>query len=615
MCGFAGVFSFSEQALDQIDEVGRMTALVARRGPDDAGHWNDDRVALGFRRLAILDPTEAGHQPMESADGRMVLVFNGEVYNYREIRRDLERNSRVHFRSGSDTEVVLMAFSTWGERALERFNGMFALALYDRLERSLLLARDPLGIKPLYYLTDHRGVVFGSQYDQLLRHPWCDNSEVSLDVLGLYLRFGYVPSPYGLIKSTFQVPAGHTINIRPGSVSLPRPFRVFPTRPSTYLTRPELDEQLPEILRGALGRQLRSDVGVGTFLSGGIDSPLVSAEASRLRTDLPAFTIGSLSQTFDETEDATRYANAIGCEHIVREISEIDALGIIDDVVAAYAEPFADYSAFPTLLVSKMAREHVSVVLSGDGGDELFWGYPRMWSALAARRFHRLPRRARQLAYKALRGRPSRPELGATMFESIGSWYEHKHGAVEMLNFAPSLPDAPDDFALYDSARVAGADSLAQWLRSVEVRGHLEKVLMKVDRASMFHSLEVRVPLLDLELVDFATQIDPLDCLGDGIGKIPLRRHVQRLLPSVDIPVPKRGFEVPLGDWFRGALRDVFQERVLEDPIFMPHVWDLDLIRSTFDRHLDGTVESTQKLWTLLSLQLWADRHIDQSAT
>jgi len=583
-----------------------MTALAVRRGPDDEGFWNDEHVALGFRRLSILDLTQAGHQPMASPDGRYVLVFNGEVYNHRELRRELDQRGEPPFRSSSDTEVVLRALCTWGEAALERFNGMFALAFYDTVERCLLLARDPMGIKPLYYLDDPRGAVFGSQYDQLMAHPWCDRDAVRLDVLGLYLRFGYVPSPYGLIERTHQVPAGHVLSVESGGAPVVRPFRSFPQRPDAYLPAADVDRQLAEVLGDAVDRQLISDVPVGTFLSGGIDSPLVTAVAHQSRKDLPAFTIGSADPAMDESAEAARYAAAIGCEHVVEQIGGVDAHAMLDDVVAAYGEPFADYSAFPSLLVSKLSRQRVSVMLSGDGGDELFWGYPRMWTTLEWRRFHRLPQPVRLFAHRALRGTRRRPPLGSALFDSIGDWYAHKHGWADMLAFAPSLPPPPPEFSLYDSAGASGDDGVAQWLRRVEIEGHLEKMLIKVDRASMFHSLEVRVPLLDLDLAELAAQVDPRQCMGNGLGKLPLRRALAGYVPASTLTTAKKGFTVPLGDWLRGELRETFEEHVIEHPTFLPEIWDRDRIRTVFTQHLARTHDATQALWTLLALQLWA---------
>lgn len=608
MCGFAGVLTFDGQAKRHVDVVERLTELVSRRGPDDEGFWNDDHISLGFRRLAILDLTPSGHQPMESPDGRYVLVFNGEVYNHRDIRRELDGAGEAAFRSTSDSEVVLRALCAWGERALERFDGMFSLAFYDKRDRRLILARDPMGIKPLFYLDHPQGLVFGSQYDQLIAHPWCDRSEVRLDVLSLYLRFGYIPSPYGLLKRTFQVPAGHFLVVDQDSPPTLHSYWTLPVRHDRYLTTRELNERLDSALAGAIERQLVADVPVGTFLSGGIDSPLVTALAHRHRGGLPAFTIGSESPSMDESAAAADYAKEIGCGHVLEQIGGLDAKSLIGDYVSAYSEPFADFSALPTLLVSRLSRESVSVMLSGDGGDELFWGYPRMWTTMEWRRFHRLPRHARRLAHSALRGRSHRPPLGAAMFDSIGEWYAHKHGPVEMLELAPSLPSCPPDFALYDSDGISTRDELAQWLRRVEIEGHLEKMLIKVDRASMFHSLEVRVPLLDLELVELAMLADPRDCVAGGLGKLPLRHALSRFVPQGTISSEKRGFEVPMGNWLSRELRDTFEERVIEDPSFLPDIWDSGRIRDLFKKHVDGDVEATQPLWTLLSLQLWAER-------
>lgn len=597
-------------------EVDALSELMARRGPDDAGVWDDGAVcALGFRRLSIIDLSAGGHQPMESGDRQHVLLFNGEIYNYRELRRELEALGCT-FRSTSDTEVVLQALVVWGTDALARLNGMFAIAWYRRGDQRLLLARDPVGIKPLSWWWSPQAFVFGSQYDQVIRHRRCDRADVDPQVLGLYLRLGFIPAPYGLHTGTGQVEPGHWLSVRPGEAPTTGSFRsmaVVPP-PEERLYGREADEAVARTVEEAVARQMVADVPVGVFLSGGVDSPLVTA-AMRDHVDGPlrAFSIGTDDQVSDESAAAGVYAQHFEVDHHLRIITGLDAMALVDDVAQAYTEPFGDYSSFPTLMVSALAAEHGKVVLSGDGGDELFWGYPRFAKVRAARRWFGLPRSARVAAYAATKPLPvhRRPARGI-MFPSLGAWYLDAHSGLrdeDLDAFAPDLVAVPASMDLFDLEGLPTDDQLLQWVRQNELRCHLPMVLQKVDRASMFHSLEVRVPLLDLELLDLAARVDPSAALDGPLGKIVLRKALAQRIPTEKIPVAKKGFTVPMARWLREDLRPVFEERVLSPDSFPAGAFDRQALRTWFDGHLSGRYDRTRGLWNLLALQLWAERH------
>ncbi len=606
MCGLVGVLSHDGAIAEHLDLLPELIALMARRGPDDAGSWTDgSHLALGFRRLAVLDPSPAGHQPMTSADGRHVIVFNGEVYNFADLRRELEAHD-IRFCSGTDTEVVLQALITWGPVALERCNGMFALAWYDRLTRTLLLARDPIGIKPLWWLAHPRGLVFGSQLDQLLRHPFCDRSAVRAEVLSLYLRFGYLPPPYGLIAGTAQLEPGRWLRVQPGGAPEIVRYASPPVARRPYLS----PAAASDVVAAAVGRQTVSDVPTGAFLSGGVDSPLVAGLMQQAAPDpVPAFTIGSTDPALDESGAASAYARHLGLDHHLRTFSPIDDLRLVDDMAQAFSEPFGDHSALPTMLVSSMAREKVTVALAGDGGDELFFGYPRFAKVLGARPWFRLPRPARALAYGAGKVVPSHRPRRGVLFESIGEWYQDSHSGLRRADLAelcPEAVDVPEDFDLYDLDGAPDGDALAQWLRANELRGHLQMLLTKVDRASMHFGLEVRVPLLDLEVVGIAHRLDPAACMG----KRPLRRQLAGLVPPASIPGPKRGFDVPVGAFLRGALAPRVRALLLERDPWPEGLFSRAGLRRYVEDHLDGTADHTQGLWHLFALQLWADTHL-----
>ena len=381
MCGIAGVWTRDGRAGQAAfaEAIRTMARMMARRGPDDEGFWADPagHLQLGFRRLAIIDPTPAGHQPMVSADGRSVLMLNGEIYNFQELGKELEA-SGVVFRSRSDTEVLLEGLNRWGIDGISKLNGMFAIAWYRAPERTLVLARDHAGIKPLYYFEppDASGLAFGSQFNVLLHTPWGPPGRVRLDVLRLYLRLHHIPPPYGLLEGTSQLPPGHVLRVSPGGPVEKRAWWTLPRDPEPDLSGDRALEPLAEALDRSVRRQRIADVPLGVFLSGGVDSPLVTAVARRQAgANLKAFTIGNPGWAQDESEDARAYGRELDVDLRVHSVTGEEALASVADVLTAQHEPFADISIIPTMLVSRFAREEVTVSLSGDGGDELFFGY------------------------------------------------------------------------------------------------------------------------------------------------------------------------------------------------------------------------------------------------
>lgn len=615
MCGLTGMLVSGALAPDDVAEVAALAELVARRGPDDAGHWDDGaHCALGFRRLSILDLSDRGHQPMATADGRHVVVFNGEVVNFRDLRAELEAAGR-RFRSTSDSEVVLEALAHWGDAGLARLEGMFALAWYQPGPRRLVLARDTVGIKPLHYWHGGGVTVFGSQYDQVVRHRRCERARVDPAALDLYLRLGVLPAPYGLVEGTAQVRPGHAVEVRPGTAPREVAFRPLPAPvpPEQRLRGSEADEAVAAAVRRAVDRQAVSDVPVGVFLSGGVDSPLVAASLAQGRPGLPAFSIGTDDPEMDESAAAAAYAEALGLDHHLRRIAGEEALGLVDDVARACTEPFGDYSTFPTLMVAALAAEHVKVVLSGDGGDELFWGYPRFAKVRRARRWFHLPRAARAAVYGATKPAPNlrRPPRGI-LFPTVGDWYLDAHSGLRDADLAvltPGLPGPPAGMDLFRLDHTPTDEELLQWMRANEMACHLPMILQKVDRASMYHSLEVRVPLLDLEVVELAARIDPAAALAGGTGKAVLRRALEAHVPAASIPRAKKGFTVPLGRWLRDELRplvgDLLGPEAFPSGAFAPEALD-----AWYEEHRTGRRDRTRGLWNLLALQMWSRTHL-----
>jgi asparagine synthase (glutamine-hydrolysing) len=610
MCGIAGELRFEAGTMPEANWQA-ISSMMIRRGPDDGGEWTDGQYAtLVFRRLAILDLSKNGHQPMTASEDRYALVFNGEIYNFMELRVQLVALGCV-FRSTSDTEVVLHALIQWGVAALDRFNGMFALGFYDRLERRLLLARDHAGMKPLYYLSRPEGVVFASQYDQILAHPLSRKSNVSMHALGLYLRLGYIPAPYALLEHSYMLEPGSWIEFNSRGESRRGSYFHFPHQDHPTLKGAEALEALDAALTQAVRRHLISDVPVGAFLSGGIDSPLVVAKMRKLSASpIRAFTIGTAEALTDESQDAACYARDFGVEHVIEHVSPDHAIKRLDDVVESCGEPFGDYSSFPTMEVVRLASREYKVMLSGDGGDELFWGYPSRFGPLIQQAdAFKSPywlRSTKGRLHRVLRRRQG----GHLVHRSVGDWHRQMltHMSEGWLRrIFPDLPEWPPEYRAFDycdhEPQGAALNS-----RRAEYDCHLPYVLMKVDRASMYHSLEVRVPLLDREVIATAAKMDWQECLDpeQKVGKLPLRhllarhtRHQTRV---------KRGFEAPMGTWLRSCLRDRFIEVVIQRRELLGLEINPKALSLFFQRHQSGRVDLAWGLWPLLSLGLWVDR-------
>lgn len=616
MCGICGLFTMDEQYNQRkaLESVERMVFQMARRGPDDEGIWQDGFCILGFRRLSILDLSSNGHQPIHTQDGRYVLVFNGEVYNFREIRKELEQLG-IRFQSTGDAEVVLYALMEWDIRALDRFNGMFGLAFYDNQEKSLLLARDYAGIKPLYYLYSAQGLIFASQYNQIVQHPWAKNLGVNQDSLSMYLRFGWIPAPFALLEKTHLLEAGCWLKIDTTGKIQQGKFFEFPKYLAPTLCGEQAIDALDEALDRAVKRHLISDVQIGVFLSGGVDSPLVAAKARQISgQNLKAFSIGINDPDMDETEDACAYAREIGLEHILQVTSEQTAFDLLHEVTMASTEPTADFSMFPTLLVSQMASKHVKVVLTGDGGDELFWGYPgRFVPMLEQTHYFSLPKPLRYGAIAARKFSGAGKATRDVLFSNLGRLFQKKHTLIpehDLGKLFPLLTDIPGDLKLFNYTGT-DIDETAQWVRWNEYNVHLARVLMKTDRASMHYSLETRLPLLDKEVIEVAIQTDWRTCLNleERQGKIPLRKVLKRNLKHQTLA--KKGFTVPMYKWLMNPLKDVLYEKVLCRNDFLGQPASNHHLLKMHQQLQNGDHTKAWGLWLLLSLNLWEEKYLN----
>ena len=660
MCGIAGILDFKHGSSGAGRfRVARMADSLAHRGPDAAGVWADDAVALGHRRLSILDLSEAGAQPMHSACGRFIISFNGEIYNHLDMRNDLAAaGSAPAWRGHSDTETLLAAMTHWGlDETLKRSAGMFALAVWDRLEKRLSLARDRIGEKPLYWGWAGRALVFGSELKALRAHPDFQN-EVCPVALSQYLQFAYVPAPRSIHPGVYKLEPGCVLEIdgsfpptpplaplrpddRQGALSIRRywslntviaagardPF----TDPTAALAATE------KTIGSAVGRQMLSDVPLGAFLSGGIDSSLIVAlmqtQSSR---PIKTFTIGFEDPDYDESPHAAAIARHLGTEHSTVVVTEREACEIIPRLPMLYDEPFADSSQIPTFLVSQAARRSVTVALSGDAGDELFGGYnryvlgPKLWKTIAP-----VPFLLRQLMASAALGVPENVWNGmGTIYNAtrkpgkrvsalgqkilrVADRLRHVDSIdalhrdltshwMQPLALVAAMPDGLAASLLDDDLPTALRNDPAGRMMAQDIRTYLpDDILCKVDRAAMGVSLETRVPFLDPEVVALSARVPLSMKIRHGQGKWVLRQILYRHVPHDLIDRPKAGFSIPLADWLRGPLRGWAEELLSKEALTRDGLLDPVPIRAAWMEHLTCRRDRSAQLWIILMLQAW----------
>lgn len=637
MCGITGIWDRTGKlsAATLSDAARRMTATLAHRGPDDHGVWLDPAagLALGHRRLSIIDLSPEGHQPMVSSSSRYVISFNGELYNFGELRDLLARNHHHRFRGGSDTEVLLAACEQWGlAGALNRFNGMFAFALWDAQEQTLHLVRDRMGEKPLYYGWFDGSLVFGSEMRAIRAYaPVCSRLEIDRDALAAYLRLNYVPAPQSIYQGVAKLPAGTVLTVRTGGRSgEPEPESYWPLAEVVIKARQghaplsdsEATDRLDMLLRDAVRMRMRSDVPLGAFLSGGIDSSTIvafmQAEADRpVRT----FTVGFTDRVLDESDHARAVARHLGTDHIEIRLSPAAALEVVPRLPEMYDEPFADPSQLPTAVIADAARRHVTVCLSGDGGDEIFGGYnryvqgQRAWSLL-----NRIPRAVRAAVSRALLATPPIVRdrmLSPAKAQKLAELLRVRTGA-EVYAALVSAWDEPDRVVIGGHERHIwlGDDQLPRELEGLAERMMFldsvstlpDEMLVKVDRASMAVGLEVRVPLLDSRLVEFAWGLPPDMRIRDGKGKWILRQLLHRHVPQHLVDRPKIGFDPPIAEWLRGPLRPWAEALLEPSRLHREGYLAAAPVQRCWAEHLRGTRNWDYRLWGVLMFQAWLER-------
>jgi asparagine synthase (glutamine-hydrolysing) len=607
VCGIYGAFSTDAAGPVQLEVLERMAQVLAHRGPDGEGRHVAGPLGMGMCRLSIID-LESGTQPIPNEDRSLWVVFNGEIYNYRELTADLV--ARGHrFATASDTEVLVHLYEEYGERCVEPLRGMFAFAIWDGPRRELFLARDRLGIKPLYYAATPRGVVFGSELKALVQSPWLTPR---LDRRGLtaYLQYGYVPDPLSILEGVSKVPPGHTLRIRSGRPAEPR--RYWQPTDHFKMARASSSEDeaggaLWERLQDAVRYHMVSDVPVGAFLSGGVDSAAVVSIMARLsRRPIKTFSVGFREDRYNELPHARQVAQACGTEHHELLVEPSD-LKVLEELLAGFDEPFADSSAIPTFLVSRLARQHVKVVLSGDGGDELFAGYDR----------YVVDRGRRHLGLAGDLGfGPVLRAVGSVLPVGGGKNTLYTLSLPRLQRYIHSISMFPAEAleAILDGGGAASRVDIAlladreldflSRLQDLDLKTYLPgDILTKVDRMSMANSLEARVPLLDHPLVEFACSLPPDLRIREGITKYLLKAVLKGRVPADVLTRAKQGFAVPLESWFSGSIPGFFRDELADTS----HLAGVGIRRSEIGRLFDrfeatGRRDYCDRLWALVVL-------------
>ena len=626
MCGICGQYNYASEMSVQRSILQKMTEKLYHRGPDAAGYYVHGLIGLGHRRLKIID-LSGGTQPMFNEDGSLVVVFNGEIYNYQALRKELLTHGHV-FQSMSDTEVLLHGFEQWGNRLVERLRGMFAFAIWNSKNSELFIARDRLGIKPLYFYYDEKTFLFASEIKAILQAQSI-NRELDFMAIDDYLTYMYIPAPKTIYKSIRKLPAGHFMHIGSDGMKQTEYWDIS-FEPAVGTDENQIIENIIDRLRESIQVRMISDVPLGAFLSGGIDSSAVVGLMSTMsQHTVKTSSIGFRENGYDELCFARQVAKKYKT-HAYEKTVEADAAKILDELVWFYDEPFADSSMVPTYYLSQVARENVTVCLSGDGGDENFAGYRRY-------RYDYLENQIRAFLPFGFR----KPVFGClgylypkadwlprmfrakTLFANLSlpaerAYFNSMRWFSDAMKFKLFVDPIKRELKGYESFsvmqshfnRTHGWDALSR-IQYVDIKTYLvDDILTKVDRASMAHSLEVRVPLLDHEFMEYVASI-PFDYkLRSGVGKYILKKALKGIVPDDILYRPKQGFVIPLADWLRTRLKPVFEERVFDANSFSKNLFNMAQVEIWWNRHQRGVADYSFHMWALLIFESWAKRFI-----
>ncbi len=638
MCGITGWISLGKNTSpDKKAVLHSMCEQMKHRGPDSEGLWTEGKVALGMRRLSIID-LHTGEQPVYNEDRSVVVVMNGELYNFREVRADLEKRGHK-FETNTDTEILPHLYEEYGDAMLDEINGMFAFALWDKRREKLIIARDRFGEKPLYYGVFDDKLIFGSELKVLLANP-AVKTELNTDALRQFLSFDYVPAPNSIYKNIYKLPAAHFLTVEKGEIRTCRYWNLSWKKSDSAPGFEASVIELRELLADAVRMRLVSDVPLGILLSGGVDSSTIAAFATRFSTEkVKTFSIGFEEDSFDESKFARQVATHLGTEHYEEKLSVEKAADLISEIGTWLDEPMSDGSLIPTFLLARFVRKHVTVALGGDGGDEIFAGYPMYFAHKVARAYERVPRFVRRgliepvvnalpvstknlsFDYKAKRFvAASKYDLVTRHHSYFGSFTPDEQRRVLSKDV---LEKTEND--TYKNARelleICDAANEIEQMQFLDINFYMaEDILTKVDRASMAVSLEVRAPFLDPRVAQFAASV-PVDFKLKGkTGKYILKKAVEPFLPKNILARPKKGFGIPIAEWLKGRLNPLMHDLLEPTRLRNQGLFDAEFVQGLIRDHERGTASNHKQLWTLLVFQLWvenflrADRsHIDEA--
>jgi asparagine synthase (glutamine-hydrolysing) len=612
MCGIVGIYNYSSLFTDESLYIKWCNQTMNRRGPDSNGVWKeeDNKYITGFVRLAIRDLSPLGNQPMVSDCGNYVISFNGEIYNTEFLKLKLS-GFNIQFKSTTDTEVLLYLLKHYSpNEILPILDGIFSFSFYDKVNHKLILARDKVGTKPLYVGSFNDGFIFSSQYDHIINYSKIKDNKWNGPDIGLYLQLGYFPSGHAPIENTFFFPEGNFAIIQNGKLELHQYFE-FENKDSNT-KKQNLDDLLKEIV----STQLISDVPVGTFLSGGVDSPIVSAVANDLKK-INAYTIGIENSNDDESKNASFYANKFNIEHHLKFINEDLLLQRLQENFEAFSEPFADYSSIPTLMVSEFAKEDVTVVLSGDGPDELMWGYKRNILALEAAKAYQYPKILRGILLIGKKvGLFKNSKINKRHIEAINfAQYYFKTNFIggadalvkKYFKVNPAKPKYLENFENKSSSITA-----SDLIRCIEIKYHLPRILLKVDRASMHHSLEVRVPFLSNSFIDYTSSLKMDECVEGKHGKMPLKNWLSTHSNSKLCFESKKGFTIPLKEWIKGSIAIKIEEEFNTLSKDLEVFFDKKELLKILKEHKEGKSDWSWTIWAVYSFLNWKKIHVNK---
>ena len=626
MCGICGILHLDDTGSLDSQTLKEMCRVLTHRGPDDEGFYVETHFGMGMRRLSIID-LSGGHQPIHNEGETVWVVSNGEIYNFPELRKDLERDGHA-FYTKTDTEVIVHLYEEVGENCVDKLNGMFAFALWDTQRRKLMLVRDRIGIKPLYYAFLRNQMIFASELKGLLRHPKVIR-EVDVDALDKYLTYEYVPCPHTMIKNVKKLPPGHMMVCENGRTVVKQYYDLRFSPKRYYNDTTECIEALLDLLKKSVRRRLISDVPLGVFLSGGIDSSAITALASQILEEVKTFSIAFEDRSFDESEYAREVAHILQSDHYEQTLTPRELLNIVPKVPDIIDEPLGDASIIPTYLVSKFAREHVTVVLGGDGGDELFAGYPTYQAHRLARMYESIPPFVRWGIDKVITSLPVSDDNFSLDFK-LKKFISGIGLSPEIRNYVwlgSFSSDAKQDLL----AEPIRENLRSEWHREIEdyikdntfsgmfdmiqyldMKLYLqEDILVKLDRASMANSLEARVPFLDHEVVEFVNALPWQMKLHNLTTKYILKKSVKEILPQKIIRRKKKGFGIPVAKWVKSELKELVLDLFAEEKIKKEGFFNYSYVHRLLEDHFQNKKDNRKLIWTLLVFQLWYSRYID----